>query len=271
MPTRSVAAELISPPLWIVLRASIARGYRNRPDLTAERFLTIGGRRFYKTGDLAQWLPDGQIAFLGRVDDQIKIRGFRIEPNEIAAALEGNPTVRSSAVIALDAGGGEMRLIAYIIPNAETQLTERGLQESLRKTLPDYMIPSAFVKVDYLPVTENGKLNRAALPEPTAENTIRDEEFVAPSTPLEEQVAAIVCELLRIDRVGIHDNFFLLGGHSLMGTQLIGRVNRAFGVDLTLRAVFDAPTVASLSETVEQTLLDKLSHMSEEEAQRLLS
>ena len=250
--------------------ASVTRGYRKRPDLTAERFVTVNGERMYKTGDLAQWMPNGQIAFLGRVDDQIKVRGFRIEPNEIAVTLDQNPTVRSSAVIAKDAGGGDMRLVAYIVPNAESQLTERGLQESLRKTLPDYMIPSTFVKVDFLPMTENGKLDRAALPHPDADNTIRDEEFVAPSTPLEERVADLVCELLRLQQVGVHDNFFLLGGHSLMGTQLISRVNRAFDVELTLRAVFDAPTVASLAEVVEESILDKLSYMSEEEAEQLL-
>ena len=250
--------------------AGVARGYRNQPELTAERFIldpVLG--RLYRTGDLASWLPDGEIAFHGRADEQIKIRGFRIEPNEIIRALANEPLVRQSAVMLR--GETEKRLVAYIVPNSAASLSERGLQEVLRKSLPDYMIPSAFVLVDELPHNANGKLDRNTLPEPTPENTIRDEEFEAPSNPLEEKVAAVLAELLRVERVGIHDNFFLLGGHSLLGAQLVDRMNRTFGVELTLRTVFDSPTVAGLATEIETAILDRIESMTEEEAQRLLN
>lgn len=202
--------------------AGVGRGYRNQPALTAARFFQHPQHgRMYRTGDLAAVLPNGEIAFHGRSDDQIKIRGFRIEPNEIVRALAKNPLVRESAVALRGQLDLERRLIAYIVPNSATELSERGLQEGLRKLLPDYMIPSAFIMVNELPYTENGKLDRSALPEPSAINTIRDDEFEAPTNPLEDQVASIVCELLHLDRVGINDNFFLLGGHSLFGAQLV--------------------------------------------------
>jgi acyl-CoA synthetase (AMP-forming)/AMP-acid ligase II/acyl carrier protein len=244
----------------------VARGYRNQPALTAERFLHDPAHgRMYRTGDLAAWLPNNEIAFEGRADDQIKIRGFRIEPNEIVRALAQNPLVRESAVILRE------RLIAYVVPNSAEQLSERSLQESLRKTLPDYMMPSVFVMVETLPYTENGKLDRHALPDPDLHNTIRDEEFEAPQNPLEEKVAEVICELLHLDRVGINDNFFLLGGHSLLGAQLVDRVNRDFSLELTLRSVFDYPTVAGLAAEIESAIMERVESMSEEEAQRLLS
>ena len=245
----------------------VARGYRNAPALTAERFIgdAMHGR-MYRTGDLAEALPNGEIAFHGRADDQIKIRGFRIEPNEIVRALAKNPLVRESAVVLR----GE-RLVAYIVPNSATELSERGLQEGLRRLLPDYMMPSVFVMVESLAYTENGKLDRKALPEPAAANIVRDDEFQAPSNPLEEQIAATVCALLHLDRVGVNDNFFLLGGHSLFGAQLVDRLNREFEVELTLRSVFDYPTVSGLSSEIEDAILSRVESMSEEEALRLLS
>ena len=247
--------------------AGVARGYRSHPGLTAERFIDDPSHgRMYCTGDLAEVMPNGEIAFQGRADDQIKIRGFRIEPNEIVRALAKNPLVRESAVVLR----GE-RLVAYIVPNSATDLSERGLQEGLRRLLPDYMMPAVFVRVDGLAYTENGKLDRKALPEPVAGNIVRDEEFEAPGNPLEEQVAATVCELMHIDRVGVNDNFFLLGGHSLFGAQLVDRLNRDFEVELTLRSVFDYPTVAGLSSEIEEAILARVEAMSEEEAQRLLS
>ncbi len=245
----------------------VARGYLNQPELTAERFINDPEHgRMYRTGDMASWLSNGEIAFQGRVDDQIKIRGFRIEPNEIVRALGKNPLVRESAVVLR----GE-RLVAYIVPNSAIELSERGLQEGLRKILPDYMMPSVFVMVDWLPYTENGKLDRKALPEPSVQNTVRDDEFEAPSNPLEEQIAATVCELLFLDRVGASDNFFLLGGHSLFGAQLVDRLNRDFEVELTLRSVFDYPTVAGLASEIEDAIMARVESMSEEEAQKLLS
>ena len=252
--------------------SGVARGYRNRPELTAERFQTDlqRGIRFYRTGDLARWLPDGQIAFEGRVDDQIKIRGFRIEPGEIVQALCRIPAVRDGAVVEADAGAGEKRLVAYVVAKPGAVLSDRALRTALRDHLPDYMIPSGFMVLDAIPSTENGKVDRARLPLATPENCLRDDEFIAPSTPLETSVATILCDLLRVERLGLRDNFFLLGGHSLLGTQLIERVNKTFGVELPLLAVFENPTIGDLAETIEKAILARLESMSEDEAVQLV-
>ena len=250
----------------------VARGYRNHPRLTAERFIHHPEHgRMYRTGDLAAWLPNKEITFEGRADDQIKIRGFRIETNEIVCALATNPLVRESAVVLRGPIDVEKRLVAYVVPNSAAELSERSLQESVRKSLPDYMMPAVFVMLAALPYTENGKLDRNALPEPNAANTIRDGDFAAPTNSLEGKIAEIICELLHLDRVAINDNFFLLGGHSLLGAQLVDRLNRDFSVELTLRSVFDYPTVEDLASEIEAAILDRVESMSEEEAQRLLS
>ena len=265
------AMALIRDGELLIGGGGVARGYRNQPALTAERFISDPAHgRMYRTGDLASWLPNGEIAFGGRADDQIKVRGFRVEPNEIVRELAKIPTVRESAVVMRSWGEEEKRLVAYIVPNSSTDFSERGLQEALGKSLPEYMMPSAFVLVEALPYNENGKLDRNALPEPNDENTIRDGEFETPSNALEEKVAATLCELLRTDRVGTNDNFFFLGGHSLLGAQLVDRLNREFGVTLTLRSVFDFPTVAGLAGEIEALLTDMVESMSEEDAQRLL-
>jgi amino acid adenylation domain-containing protein len=256
--------------------AGLARGYLNQPELTAARFVpdpfdALPGGRLYKTGDLARRLPDGQIAFVGRVDDQLKIRGFRIEPNEIVTALDQHPEVTASAVIASALGAGDKRLVAYVVPAVGSRPTPGGLQASLRLQLPDYMVPAIFVRLDALPIGPNGKLDRSALPEPDPANTLRDAAFEEPRTGVEKRVAALVQELLGLERVSRDDNFFLLGGHSLMGTQLIGRIRGIFAVELSLRTIFDAPTVARLSGQIERLLLEKLATISDEEAARLLS
>jgi amino acid adenylation domain-containing protein len=255
--------------------AGLGRGYRNRPDLTAERFIpnpfsSEPGARLYKTGDLACCLPNGQIAFLGRIDDQIKIRGFRIEPNEVVAALNEHPAISQSAVMAREDASGDRRLVGYVVPTPNAQPTRSALRNFLKARLPEYMIPNAFVPLQALPLNLNGKTDRAALPPPTAANTLRDDTFVAPQTAVEERIASILAGLLNLDQVSVEDNFFLLGGHSLLGTQLIARVRDAFGVDLSLRSLFDSPTVAKLSAEVERLLLAKLEAMSEEEARRIL-
>jgi amino acid adenylation domain-containing protein len=271
-PIDNAIIEILDNGELLIGGSGVARGYRNQPALTQEKFLdhpTHG--RMYRTGDLASWLPNGDIAFHGRADDQIKIRGFRIEPNEIVRALSSNPMVRESAVLLRGPIDTEKRLIAYIVPNSATTLSERGLQETLRKSLPEYMMPAAFVLIDSLPYTENGKLDRNALPDPTPYNTIRDDAFEAPSNALEEKIAAIVSELLHTSAIGVEDNFFLLGGHSLLGAQLVDRLNRDFQVELTLRSVFDYPTVAGLASEIEAAILERIDSMSEEEAQRLLN
>jgi acyl carrier protein len=254
--------------------AGVARGYWNRPDLTAERFVPAPfgsepGGRLYKTGDLGRYLSDGQIAFLGRIDEQVKIRGFRIEPAEIVHVLDQHPAIQTSAVVAREVEPGEKRLIAYVVPMSETQLTHTELSNFIAARLPEYMVPATFVKVNALPLNQSGKVDRAALPPPDAGNTLRD-GFMEPRTIIEGRVAAILAELLHLDKVSGDDNFFLLGGHSLLGTQLIARIRDAFAVELSLRSLFGAPTVSKLSAQIEAILLTKLESMTEDEAQRLL-
>ncbi len=256
--------------------AGLAKGYLNRPELTAEKFIQHPfsdqpGAHLYKTGDLACYLPDGQIAFLGRADHQIKIRGYRIEPNEIVSVLNSHPSIQSSVVVAREDTPGNKRLVAYIVPVPRAHILSGSLRDILTTQLPEYMVPTAFVVLDALPLTPNGKVDRAALPAPDATNIVRDGASVAPSTPLEERLAEIVAILLNVEAIGRDDNFFMLGGHSLLGTQLITRVSETFGVDLSLRTLFEAPTIRQLSTEIEQHILAKLEAMTEEEARRLLT
>ncbi len=237
--------------------AGVARGYFNRPELTREKFIPdpfdpTPGARLYKTGDLGRLLPDGQIAFLGRIDDQIKIRGFRIEPEEIIAALNANPAVRESLVVARDDSNGEKRLIAYVVPAASASITDAELRDFLHDRVPEYMVPSVFVRLESLPVSPNGKLDRAILPDPSAANSFQ-ESSAAARTPTEERIGAMVKQLLGMQQVGLHDNIFLLGGHSLLGAQLIVQLRAALGVEISLRTLFDGPTVAQLAEVVDKS------------------
>ena len=237
----------------------VARGYRNRPRLTAERFVLspFGGdstRRLYRTGDLARMLPDGQIAFLGRTDDQIKIRGYRIEPAEISSMLNTHPGVRASVAVARADAPGEKHLVAYLVADGDAGLTHSDLREFLARSLPDYMLPSAFVRIDAFPLTAHGKVDRAALPVPDADNTLQDTVAEAPCTETERHVAEVLGELLKLEAIGLHDNFFLLGGHSLLGAQLIARLRELFGVEISLRTLFEAATVAALSAEIDRRL-----------------
>jgi amino acid adenylation domain-containing protein len=255
--------------------AGVGRGYVGRPDLTAERFIknpfSAGpGARLYRTGDLARRLPDGQIAFLGRIDDQIKIRGYRIEPAEIVRALNEHAEVRESVVVARETLPGDKRLVAYLVPAPNKRPAARELQNFLAARLPDYMVPATYVALEALPLTSSGKIDRAALPEPVGEAVLRDDGYVAPRTPLEGRVAGILAPLLGLERVGVLDNFFMLGGHSMLGTQLITRLREVFSVQLGLRTIFEAPTVAGLSAEIERLLLERLQAMSEDEAARML-
>jgi amino acid adenylation domain-containing protein len=241
----------------------VARGYLNRPDLDAEKFVadpSHPGERLYKTGDLARYLPDGQIAFAGRIDDQIKIRGYRIEPDEIATLLDQYPGIKGSVVVAREDDSGDKRLVAYVVSSADAELIRGALQEFLKKYLPDHMVPVVFVRIPSLPITATGKVDRTALPVPDRENSIADQVPIAPSTPVEKRMAEILSELLGIKDLGINENFFLLGGHSLLGTQLIARSRDSFGIELPLRTVFDSPTVAELSTEIERMLrLERMS------------
>lgn len=241
----------------------LARGYRNRPELTAERFVqnpfSTGkkDRRLYRTGDLVRVLATGELEFLGRVDEQVKIRGFRIEPNEIVSALDSCAGVRASAVIVREEFG-EKRLVGYVVPVEDAALSAPMLRDQMAKVLPDYMVPTSFVAVEKIPATANGKVDRAALPAPTSANLLREECYVAPRTMVEERLADLIAPLLRVDRVGVNDNFFLLGGHSLLGTQLITRIGESFGVNLPLLSLFDHPTLAGMASEVEQLILEKI-------------
>lgn len=255
--------------------AGVARGYRHRPDLTAERFIhdpfsDEPNARLYKTGDVGRYLSNGEIVYVGRIDDQIKMRGYRIEPNEIVAVLDRHPSVAASVVVAREDGNNEKRLVAYVLLKSETEPSAEELRKFLGNELPEYMVPAVFVILDSLPLTEHGKIDRHGLPAPDCNNTLRDQPFTAPRTPIEQRLAAILCDLLHVDHVSIHDNFFFLGGHSLLGTQLIAQIRSAFGVEIALRTLFDTPTIADLSMEIERLILAKIETMNEDEVQRLL-
>ena len=259
--------------------AGVARGYLNRPKLTAERFIqnpfspcsNDPASRLYKTGDLACYLENGEVAYLGRIDDQIKILGHRIEPNEIVTVLDRHPAIQASFVMAREDVGSEKLLVAYVVPNPASQPAAADLRNFLRNELPQYMVPAVFVQMETLPLNQNGKLDRDILPAPNAENTIRDEEFIAPRTPIEERLAAMLSSLLGLEQVGVRDNFFMLGGHSLLGTQLISRIRGKFGVELALRTLFDSPTIEQLAIETERLLTARVEAMSEDEVLRLLT
>ena len=232
--------------------AGLARGYLNRPELTAEKFIanSFGAGRLYKTGDLARFLPDGNIEFLGRIDTQVKIRGFRIELGEIEAALSQHPAIREVAVIAREDVPGDKRLVAYFVAENPPADLVGELRVHLRASLPEYMVPAAFVLLEAFPLTPNGKIDRKALPVPDASVELKA-AYVAPRTPAEEILAGIWAEVLGLERVGVEDNFFELGGHSLLAMRAVSRVRQALSVELSLRDLFAAATVARLGSRIE--------------------
>jgi amino acid adenylation domain-containing protein len=250
----------------------VGRGYRRRPELTAERFTTDtkNDTRLYRTGDLARWLPNGQIAFHGRRDGLVKIRGHRVEPEEISAILSAHPLVGQCFVTARG-DGPDVTLVAYVVPTPGSTPRAGELRSFLGMRLPDFMLPSAFVGMASLPLSTSGKLDRRALPEPSAANTLSSAEYREPASVVECEIAAIIAKLLKLDRVGLDDNFFLLGGHSLLGTQLVLRAQDAFGIELTLRDLFQTQTVAKLAATIEQRILAHMEPMGIEEAGQLVA
>ncbi|HEX6288074.1 MAG TPA: amino acid adenylation domain-containing protein [Herpetosiphonaceae bacterium] len=265
--------------------AGLSRGYLRRPELTAEKFVPHpfsqtgypqGGARLYKTGDLARYRPDGTIEFLGRNDHQVKLRGYRIELGEIEATLMQHEAVREAAVIVRQDDGDE-RLVAYIVENQDAEgeagsrfrVPSGRLGSFLRERLPAYMVPTGWVVLDALPLTPNGKLDRRALLADTTPGLEQARTYVAPSTPEEEIMAEIWAEILGLEQVGIHDNFFSIGGHSLLATRLIARTRSVFHVELTLSAIFEAPTIAQMVDVVEDLLVEKLASLSEDEIQLL--
>jgi amino acid adenylation domain-containing protein len=226
--------------------AGVARGYLNRPGLTAQRFVPnpfVEGDRLYRTGDLGRRLPDGNIEFLGRNDFQVKIRGHRIEPGEIEAKLLEHPAVREAVVLAREDQPGDQRLVAYVTGGAEPA----ALREHLSSILPDHMVPAAYVRLDALPLTPSGKVNRKALPAPDG-GAFVSRAYEAPQGAAEEALAAIWADVLGLERVGRHDDFFDLGGHSLLAVRVVSRIRQALGVEVGVKAVFDAPTVAGMKQ-----------------------
>jgi amino acid adenylation domain-containing protein len=231
----------------------VARGYRGDAELTAERFLNnpfghSPGDRLYRTGDLGRYLPDGNVEPLGRADLQVKIRGFRVEPGEIEALLRSLPAVRDVVVIAREDRPGDKRLVAYVVP--EAAIEPKTLRDFLKAKLPDYMVPSAFVMLDALPLTPNMKVNRKALPSPQSAAELGT-QFVAARTRLEQRLVEIWCEVLKLESCGVEDNFFDLGGHSLLALQVQARVRREFAVEVPLRRMFETPNVAGIAQCIE--------------------
>ncbi|QSQ26379.1 non-ribosomal peptide synthase/polyketide synthase [Pyxidicoccus parkwayensis] len=229
----------------------LAWGYMGRADLTAERFIPSPfgtGERLYRTGDQVRWLPDGTLEFLGRNDSQVKVRGFRIELGEVEAALRAHPEVREAVAVVREDAPGDKRLVAYFVPRQDVDAA--SLRAFLQQRLPEYMLPSAFVSLQALPLSANGKVDRKTLPTP---DTTRSEasEYIAPRTETEVRLASIFSEVLGVKQVGLHDDFFELGGHSLLATQLISRVRQAFQLELSLRELFEAPTLAAFAERLQ--------------------
>jgi amino acid adenylation domain-containing protein len=234
----------------------VARGYLGRAALTAERFVPdpfsgeVGGR-LYRTGDLARYLPDGNLEFMGRIDQQVKIRGFRVELGEIEAVLSQHPAIAACVVLVRENELRDKRLVAYLVPRAQTMPSITNLRRTLLEQLPEYMIPSLFETLPTLPLTPNGKVDRHALRASTTVRLQMEDHSPAPCTPTEEVLAAIWSHVLRVERVGIHDNFFALGGHSLLATQIIFRINQTFHLEISIRQLFESPTVADLAHCLE--------------------
>ena len=266
----------------------LARGYLHRPELTEERFVPDPfsddpDARLYRTGDLVMRLSDGNIAFKGRIDQQVKVRGFRIELGEIEAALSSLPEVKDVVVLAKEMPQGNKQIRAYLVPADGAVLTIRALRSHLKKNMPEYFVPAGFAFLDTLPVTSTGKVNRQALLKMDVQQAAASEEYVAPSTEIEKELAAMWQEVMGIERVGMHDDFFELGGHSLIATQLAARIRDAFQFSLPLAALFETPTVAEIAglitahllaaeeEAALADLLDELDGMTEEEVQQLLA
>jgi amino acid adenylation domain-containing protein/non-ribosomal peptide synthase protein (TIGR01720 family) len=247
------AAIGVAGELWIG-GPGVTRGYLGRAELTAEKYVERDGRRWYRTGDLARWLPDGLLEFLGRVDAQVKVRGFRIEPGEIETALLEHPEIREAVVLAAAVEGGDKRLVAYVVPevaNGAWPETEGAVRAALARRLPEHMVPSAFVPLPELPLTGHGKIDRRALLKlATSSGPAGPADATVPRTPAEEVLAEIWSGLLGVERIGVHDNFFRLGGDSILGIQVVARARKA-GLILTPRQIFEHQTIAALAAVAE--------------------
>jgi acyl carrier protein len=239
--------------------AAVARGYVGQPGLTAERFVAdpfsaTPGERMYRTGDLARLLPDGTLEYLGRVDGQVKIRGYRVEPREVEFALQEHEAVKDVLVTTREAEPGSKRLVAYVVAREGRGVSAADLRAFLTAKLPSYMIPAAFVLLPVFPLTVNGKVDRRALPplESARADLVISEDREQARTPTEKELVTIWMSVLKLEHIGVGEDFFELGGHSLLATQIVARVNDALEIDLPLRRLFDAPTVAELASVVDR-------------------
>jgi amino acid adenylation domain-containing protein len=247
----------------------VARGYFNRPELTAEKFIPdpfsgAPGARLYKTGDLARFLPDCNLEFLGRADNQVKIRGFRIELAEIETVLGEHPLVREAAVVAREDAPGDKRIAAYIVPRAGHAPDASDLRNHLKRRLPEYMLPSVFVTLDSMPLSETGKIDRESLPAPEQSRPALEQSYAAPVTALENVLAGIFGEVLKIEHVGVCDNFFELGGHSLLATRVVSKIRQIFAIELPVRKLFEEPTVSGLASVIlknERTRIERTAEL----------
>ncbi len=230
----------------VVAGAGVARGYLDRPELTAARFLVHEGRRVYRSGDLGRRAADGDLEYLGRMDGQVKIRGFRVELGEVETVLRRHTSIRDAAVFADDGPAGEKRLVAWIVAEADPPALDDEIRAHVARSLPDYMLPSAFVRISAIPLTANGKIDRGALPAPSEERPRLAEEFVAPASEWERRLSAIWAAALRLPRVGRRDNFFDLGGSSILAAVVHEELCRRFACDLPLTALFEHPTIEAL-------------------------
>ncbi|GAA1973174.1 non-ribosomal peptide synthetase [Kitasatospora viridis] len=261
-----------TPGELLVGGPGVGRGYLGRPALTAERFVPdpsapVPGARLYRTGDLVRRQDDGLLQFLGRRDQQVKILGHRVEPGEVEAALGNHPEVGAAAVAVRPTAAGDKQLVGYVVPGAGAAPDGARLREYLRERLPEHLVPTAWVTLDELPLTPNGKVDRAALPAPTTTGGAGPQ----PHSPLERAVAEVWTELLGVDPIGADDDFFTLGGHSLLATQVVALLAERYPVDLPVRAVFDAPTVALLAVEVHRAITEHVAQLSDTEVESMLS
>jgi amino acid adenylation domain-containing protein len=254
----------------------VARGYLNRKELTAEKFIgdpfsTEAGGRLYKTGDLARHMPDGNILYLGRLDHQVKIRGNRIELGEIEATLSQHPSVREVVVVAHEYSPGDNRLAAYVVSKQEQSISISQLRDFLSKRLPEYMIPASYIMLDTMPLSPNGKVNRRALPMPNQVRPELNETYVAPRNATEETLAEILATTLKLENVGVYDNFFDLGGDSILSLRVMMQLSQAFQIEFAPVALFEMPTVVDLAGHIEDRLVAEIANLSDEEAEQLLA
>jgi acyl carrier protein len=253
----------------------VARGYLNHADWTAEKFIAHPysrerGERLYRTGDVARYEADGNLIFVGRVDQQVKVRGYRIEPGEIEAALRECEGVRQAVATVREDTPGDKRLVAYLVTDEEQKPATQEIRDHLKMKLPDYMIPASFIFLEELPLLPSGKVDRRALPAPDWMESQQREAYEAPRTMTEEMLAKLWGDVLKLEQVSVHDNFFELGGDSLLATKLAFQVRRAFEIELPLTTLFRHPTIAALGTLVEDELARQMDDITEEEAEQLL-